>query len=506
MDKRIVSQFSAAWWPTHLTVMVLFALMLGQGAVAQTAPPLPVVIGPAAIEPTSKATPQMPATPVSKKVRAKAVKANSSSPAAAITENKPNPSPPKLSPPSKVTQDFYNAFSSENYELADLLLKQGADINCANCGELPVLSFAPQKQWGFFGSKIDVINWALERGANPNVVDNDGNTALVHFLRIIHPGSGWIMSVGLTSDQKLLDWLRAYLRAGADVNLANRDGVTALHAIASGVINEIDAGNVKMQPRFQAIIDELLASGANINARTITRGYTPLMSGLAGGNSHQCNHEMVSFFMARGADSNIVGKDKKTAYDIALESAASGNKNCNPTLTVLKGGNVKTSLVQSSAVDVPSRSSQTSTFDLGNAVGPWQGVLRVNKPSLMVVPVSGSIQASGMVQLNAPGGVTTVGTVKSRQGDNMVLRLKTRAPEGARFSDGSVETAEFLVMGQLTAGVFLGSYTAPTDSGEFVLCDSNAFSSRSECKPTALESLGSALGTILGVARAVSGK
>ncbi|MDO8778364.1 MAG: hypothetical protein Q7K57_58535 [Burkholderiaceae bacterium] len=142
---------------------------------------------------------------------------------------------------------------------------------------------------------------------------------------------------------------------------------------------------------------------------------------------------------------------------------------------------------------------------VGNLAGQWQGLLRVKSPSLMVVPVTGSIDSDGAVLLNAPGGVTTAGLVTSRDGDSMVLRLKTRAPQGARFSDGNVETAEFLVTGQLTGGMFRGSYNAPTDAGEFVLCDHDAFVSRSECQPTVLESLGGALGAILGVARAVNG-
>lgn len=40
-----------------------------------------------------------------------------------------------LPEPSKVTRDFEKAFYLGNLEIAELLLQQGADINCPNCND-----------------------------------------------------------------------------------------------------------------------------------------------------------------------------------------------------------------------------------------------------------------------------------------------------------------------------------------------------------------------------------
>lgn len=500
MYQQKISRLSATWRSAHPFITLLVALMMGQTASAQTAPPLPVLTAPPAVEPASQ------------KVQSKSVKANPSSPAAALSQNQPNASPPTLPAPSKVTQDFYNSYSSGNMDLAVLLLQQGADINCRNCGEAPLLSNALARSFVGYGGVADHIAWLLSRGADPNAQDKEGKTALYDYIAAVSRWGGGLYQVGQVSDQQLLAWLQAYLKAGGNPQLAAPNGSTPLHVIAR-MIQVIEAGNSKMQQRYQALIDELLAHGADINAQTLDQGHTPLMVGLGWGGfgmgSSACNHEMVSYFLSRGADLNVIGKDGKTAYDIALNRAIGGNKACNPTLAVLKGPAPKAYVIparMSQAADPSNRlAASTPAIAVGNLAGHWQGVLRVKSPSMMVVPVTGSIDAGGTVRLKAPGGVTTGGAVKSRDGDNIVLRLKTRAPEGARFSDGSRETAEFLVTGQLSAGVFRGDYSAPTDSGQFVLCDSGAFASRDECKPTALESLGGALGALLGAARAVSG-
>lgn len=508
MHQQKISQLSATWRSAHPFIALLVALMMGQTASAQTAPPLPVLTAPPAAESASL----MPANPANKQVQNKSVKANPSSPAPAVSQNQPNPSPPTLPAPSKVTQDFYNSYSSGNTDLAVLLLQQGADINCGNCGEAPLLAYALARSFIGHGGIADHITWLLSRGADPNAQDKEGRTALYGYIAAVSQWGGGLYQVGQVSDQQLLAWLRAYLKAGGKPQLAAPNGTTPLHVIAR-MIQVIAAGNSKMQLRYQALIDELLAHGADINAQTLDQGHTPLMVGLGWGGfgmgSSACNHEMVSYFLSRGADLNVVGKDGKTAYDIALNRAIGGNKACNQTLAVLKGPAPKAYVVPARMSQAADASTPLATsvpaVAVGNLAGPWQGVLRVKSPSVMVVPVTGTIDAGGAVQLKAPGGVTTGGAVKSREGDNIVLRLKTKAPEGARFSDGSRETAEFLVTGQLSAGVFRGNYIAPTDSGEFVLCDRSASSSRDECKPTALESLGGALGALFGAARAVSG-
>ncbi len=490
-----------------LAALALWTSLLGHSALAQTAVPLPLA-APTAPAPAS-AKPALPG-PSGKRVQPRTAKA--SVPASApLSPYKPAIVPPKLPAPSRITQDFYNSYLSGNMELAVLLLQQGADINCRNCGEdAPLLAHALGRSLNRHAGVADHVTWLLSRGADPNVEDKDGRTALYNYIAGLSQWGGGLYQIGQVSDQQLLAWLRAYLQAGGRPAQGTANGKTPLHVVAS-MIQVIDAGNSKMARRYQALIDELLTHGADINARTLDKGYTPLMAGLAslgiGMSSSACSHEMVSYFLSRGADRTVVGKDGRTAYDIAFASATGGNKACNPTLGVLMGPAPATAqALPAGAPRLPDVQAPPSQgVGAGNFAGQWQGVLNVRSPSMMVVPVTGTVEAGGAVALKAPAGVTTVGVVHRREGDNLVLRLRTRAPPRARFADGSVETAEFLVTGQLTGGIFRGDYSAPTDAGEFVLCDREAYASQSACRPTVLDALGGALGAILGAGRALSG-
>ena len=50
-------------------------------------------------------------------------------------------------PPSQVSKDLYKSIRSGNFQIAELLIQQGGDINCLNCGDenLPLLYFARDK-------------------------------------------------------------------------------------------------------------------------------------------------------------------------------------------------------------------------------------------------------------------------------------------------------------------------------------------------------------------------
>ncbi|OGB33743.1 MAG: hypothetical protein A3F78_03785 [Burkholderiales bacterium RIFCSPLOWO2_12_FULL_61_40] len=473
-----------------LTLGLVFAL--SAPLFAQTSPPLPVNNAP--LRTTADGEPSSPKPARPSKLPAKSAK----SPAAELP---PRTQRTALAPPNKVTQDFYTAYLSENMELAELLLKQGADINCSNCGGPPLLSSALSFSLFKRGGISDHIAWLLARGADPNKMDSEGTPALYNYIAGVSQWGGGLYALGYASDSQLLAWLRALIQAGANPKQGNRNGATPLHVIAK-MIQVIDAGDAKMQQRYLALIDELLGNGVDINAKTWDLGYTPLMAGLASGGfgmgTSACNHEMVSYFLTRGADPAVVGKDGKTAYDLALKQATQGVRNCNATLRVLQGS----APTAKNTLPLPTREPQavtpTAGGGLGNLAGPWKGVLRLRQPSVMVVPVDGSIEPSGAVQLHvASSGMTTHGMVSGVSGDSITLRLRTRAPQGAHFANGSVETPEFVVHGRLADGVYRGDYTAPTDSGEFILCSESVYPVRSECKPSFMEALGGAIGGVL---------
>lgn len=157
-----------------LAALALWTSLLGQGALAQTALPMPLA-APTAPAPAS-ANPALPGSSA-KKAQPRTVKVSAPAPAPS-TSYKPAFVAPKLPAPSKITQDFYNSYLSGNMELAVLLLQQGADINCRNCGEdAPLLAHALGRSLNRHAGVADHITWLLSRGADPNVEDKDGRTA-----------------------------------------------------------------------------------------------------------------------------------------------------------------------------------------------------------------------------------------------------------------------------------------------------------------------------------------
>lgn len=101
------------------------------------------------------------------------------------------------------------------------------------------------------------------------------------------------------------DHLRALILAGADVNAADANGYTALHAAAMADRSEDDSGCMEV----------LLEAGANPEARADTqagRGWTPLMLAAAEGFAAQ-----VRTLLKWGADVDAADEDGRTALMLA---------------------------------------------------------------------------------------------------------------------------------------------------------------------------------------------
>lgn len=84
-----------------------------------------------------------------------------------------------LPPPSKTTLNLIEAIRAGNYEMAEILLREGGDINCRNCnydGVPPLLALYDAER-GHNPNRRLV--WMLSHGANPNVSDKNGRTPLM---------------------------------------------------------------------------------------------------------------------------------------------------------------------------------------------------------------------------------------------------------------------------------------------------------------------------------------
>ncbi|MBK4216092.1 ankyrin repeat domain-containing protein [Paracoccus caeni] len=99
-------------------------------------------------------------------------------------------------------------------------------------------------------------------------------------------------------EERILDLL---LAQGAEINGGNDEGVTLLH-----IVTEPEA------------VPVLIAKGADPEARDI-RGWTPLIMQVS---SQENGPDVVAALLEAGADPEAVGKDGKTALDMALEGDA----------------------------------------------------------------------------------------------------------------------------------------------------------------------------------------
>ena len=225
------------------------------------------------------------------------------------------------------------ASSAGNLKRVKYLIAARADVNFQDKDGMTALI------WANVLGHLDVVKVLIEAKANVDHQDKYGRTALIfasgiygHFLEIVEALGATDANAHyqekkydlqtMTNKYKKghLKSVKALIKAGANPNLQEQDGMTALMWAS-------DAGNLE-------IVKALITAGANVDHQD-KDGYTALMLASASGYAKdlikagdntkstaelwfmsktiKCHLEVVKTLIAAGANPNLRNKDGKTA-------------------------------------------------------------------------------------------------------------------------------------------------------------------------------------------------
>ena len=243
----------------------------------------------------------------------------------------------------------YACINNSSPEVFSCLLEKGADINaCLNNGMTPLMIAAED-------SLVNVVTFLIKQGANVDLQDNYGKTALHYALGslnfsfeilccLIEKGA----DVNTGSNDKLtplmiaaekghINALTFLIKFGADVDLQDKNGKTALHYALSGsdvsceilsCLIEMGAdvnagGNINHTPLMIAAekghinaVTFLIRNGADVDLQDQNYGETALFCAVRG---FDASCEVLNCLTKNGADINASSKGTLTPLMIAAK-------------------------------------------------------------------------------------------------------------------------------------------------------------------------------------------
>lgn len=447
-------------------------------------------------------------------------------PALAVTGSVNKNSTPKekitvLQSPSKASLQFFQTLKSDNFELMNMLLEQGADINCGNCipglfdhigdkkslsnGKTPLM-YAMENTASSGSTISKSVRYLVENGAKLDVQDKDGITAIMYGAkRGFNP-----------------HWSQAYqviylLESGANTSIKDKDMNNVLHYSFGAGYSPITSG--AMSPysgkgSYEDVLKQVreitrisIEHGLNVNQQNLL-GETPLHYAAA-----KCLTQGADFLISMGADPSIKTKKGDTALDYAIEKATKAihTEICNETVRFLRTPNKisattpnKQEYIESLNIPVgpevmatPLTPPTSGNFPSA-LVADFQGVI---KSSLQAQPVSakGKIDASGHFEYGGDNGVVMSGSFDA-SGPQLKGYGVTRPPiVGGRqltYPNGENE-ASVVLLAKFDGQILRGSYMSKFEKGTFSLCLRGVTSA--ECTVTAdpLGALFKGLGNLL---------
>lgn len=176
------------------------------------------------------------------------------------------------------------AFEMYNLEAAEILLDNGADPNIKNNDGKSALHFVMKYS---FLPNIYLLHHLLNAGANVNEIDNEGNSPLI---------------VALSNTN--FKFAKILFDHGANPTIKNKNGKSALHFAVKYALFDLDV----------QLLVELIKAGANVNDID-NEGNTPLIKVLQSYNSVS-TFNIVTILLENGANLNIKNKKGQTAITL----------------------------------------------------------------------------------------------------------------------------------------------------------------------------------------------
>lgn len=220
------------------------------------------------------------------------------------------------------------AMMNLNWDAAKALVLAGADVNAWDIfGQSPLFVAVDNRALPFTARGVstpeeinaadglELIRLLLERGANPNqqLAFRPPHRVGSGMVQVISRGTTPLIRAALSADLEVMDLLIAY---GADVNLPNADGTTAMMAV---FIPSRLRAPVKTEQQAIDVMRKLHAAGADANAMARphhlqrTRGGTVMHLATRLGWKDAMREAVVL-----GVDVNARDEDGLTALDYAL--------------------------------------------------------------------------------------------------------------------------------------------------------------------------------------------
>jgi ankyrin repeat protein len=219
-----------------------------------------------------------------------------------------------------------------HYDVADFLVNKGADPNLADrTGRTALYSAVdfhtppqsnrpPPRELASSVPSFELIKDLIAHGANVNV---QLKTAQPYRTKLDR-GDDTMLTTGTTPLLRAakagdVEVVRVLLQAGADPKLATRSLINPVMAAAGlGTKEEDTTGRHKTEAQIIETIDLCLKAGADVNAGD-SRGQTALI-----GAAEKGYDKVIQFLADHGAKVDLKDKQGKTALDAALGNAGGG--------------------------------------------------------------------------------------------------------------------------------------------------------------------------------------